>query len=67
MTCCERKHPLKGERVAIIREQHGWHDGALSGIVIEVYCAPPKSVSYTIRADDGAEYFCPKTNDVRRI
>lgn len=65
--CCDRGHPKKGDRVYVIREEHGWHDGRLQGVVVHVNCAPPSRVSYTVRDDDGYEYFCPKTNDVRPV
>jgi hypothetical protein len=65
--CCDRDHPKQGDRVCIIREEHGWHDGAIEGVVTHVFCTPGKRVSYAVRDDDGVTYHCPKTNDVRRV
>lgn len=67
MSCCDRNHPQVGDRVYIIREEHGWLDGSVQGVVKEVVCNPPKTVSYLIVDDQGEEYFCPKTGDCRKV
>lgn len=30
-----RPHLPKGTRVAVIRHEHGWHDGRISGILVD--------------------------------
>lgn len=50
-----RPHAPAGTRVAIIREEHGWHDGQTKGVLIDDHG--------TVRADDGGVYECRKRRD----
>ena len=56
-----RAHEPKGTRVAVIREEHGWHDGRVTGTLIDD--------NGTVRVDDddpyfaGSLFYCPKRRD----
>lgn len=65
--CCDRGHPVVGDKVAIIREEHGWHDGRLAGTVTHVSCAGTGRVSYSVETTEGYTVFCPKTRDCYKI
>ena len=50
-----RPHAPKGTRVAIIREEHGWHDGQTEGVLIDDHG--------TVRTAEGYTYECRKRRD----
>jgi hypothetical protein len=54
------------DRVAIKRHRHGWLDGAVSGKVTAVHPTPTGRVGYTVTGDDGNEYECRNTRDLRK-
>ena len=71
--CCSRPdHPKVGDSVAVIREEHGWHDGNVSGTVTRVGHRGTGGVSYTVRVDDdsdysGCDFECGSRGDVRLL
>lgn len=49
-------------RVAIIRTEHGWYDGRVTGKVVG-----NDGSGYTVLGDDGETYECRHKRDVRKI
>lgn len=41
-----------GDRVAIIRIRHGWHDGRLEGTIVSRYVRPTGTYSYSASVED---------------
>ncbi len=50
-----------GDEVAIIREEHGWHDGRVSGIIDTI-----SDYSCTVRVDQGS-WVIPYPRDIRLV
>lgn len=48
-----------GERVSVIRTEHGWYDGSVSGTV------KPGSGGHVVQGDDGMEYEIQHLRDIR--
>lgn len=57
--CCSRPdHPQVGDHVAIIRYEHGWFDGSISGTVLTVrHTNKTGGCAYTVKVDKDAEIF----------
>lgn len=53
------RHFADGERVSVIRTEHGWFDGSLSGTV------KPGSGGYVVLGDDGYEHEIEHLRDIR--
>lgn len=58
------RHKL-GDRVRIIRHEHGWVDGREEGTVVEVLPTETGRVGYTVQTDNGGFYSCRNTRDLR--
>jgi hypothetical protein len=52
-----------GQRVCIIRHEHGWHDGNLEGVIIPGM-TPHSAV---VKSDDGGKYFIDHPRDIQKI
>lgn len=66
--CCNtKKHVQRGDKVYIIRHEHGWLDGRLTGIIKEIYHKETGGIAYEVEGEDGFFYYCPKRNDVRKV
>jgi hypothetical protein len=51
-----------GQRVCVIRHEHGWHDGMLEGVIIGL------TTHYAIvKSDDGVKYFIDHPRDIQKI
>lgn len=60
------KTPIEvGARVSIIRHRHGWEDGRLAGTVSSRHSREGGAFGYVVTTDDGGEYECRKTGDMR--
>lgn len=64
---CATPHPKVGDRVAVIRDEHGWHDGRVIGTIIDVHHMNTARIQYVVKGDDGIEYYPRRTGDIRRI
>jgi len=51
-----------GDRVAIIREKHGWHDGGVIGNIVDMTPNQAK-----VRDDDGITYIIIHPRDIYKI
>lgn len=48
-----------GDRVYIIREKHGWHDGGVEGVIADM--TPHSAI---VRSDDGIDYTIEHPRDI---
>lgn len=67
-----RPHPNVGDKVYVIRHEHGWEDGRFEGTVSYVSCCQPNGgTRYTVigrrRDDPPGEYpvYCNSLGDVQ--
>lgn len=51
----------KGDKVAIIREEHGWHDGALEGVITDL------GPEYCVVRVKGCEYYINHPRDIYKV
>ncbi len=65
--CIDPSHPQVGERVYIIRDEHGWYDGSVEGVVTELrHHKDGRGIAYTVDDDEGYAHVCQSRGDVRR-
>ena len=51
----------KGDVVAIIREEHGWHDGRTVGRIVGI-----NEMSATVMTDDGSKFEINHPRDIKK-
>jgi hypothetical protein len=51
-----------GDRVSVIREEHGWHEGAVEGRI--TFMTP---TSCTVTSDEGSEYSINHPRDIHKM
>ncbi len=49
-----------GDEVSVIRHAHGWEDGRVVGVIVEI-----ADYSCLVRDEDGCEYEIEKPRDIR--
>ena len=53
---------VKGDKVAIIRERHGWHDGHTHGVIAEL-----TTHEATVTTEEGGSYHITHPRDIRKL
>ena len=65
--CCSYDHPKPGDKVYVIRTEHGWFDGSLAATVVSCVCQGDGTTKgYTVKDNDGIDHYCAKRGDVSK-